>query len=315
MTMTAPLEFRPDWSAKPDLFRHSWKGLVNIDQFRWLVRRDTQEHLQLAYDELGARHVRVVGMLDEELRVLGADPGARGGAANKGVRMNWRILDYCIDALIDIGLDPMLTTTFMPPQLASGDRTVFSTRANVSMPKDMGQWSDLIAATLQHFIQRYGRARVRNWYCEVWNEPNLDSFFCGTQADFFHLWQETFRAIKSVDTELRVGGPSTARAEWIDWLITEGRANGCEPDYIVGHIYNNDSEQKPLSPFNGPQEDQQSGSPHFADAVIRGTRELLDSMNFTGELQWNEWGRSWLPSDPIRESANEAAFVVKSMAN
>jgi xylan 1,4-beta-xylosidase len=97
-------------------------------------------------------------------------------------------------------------------------------------------------------------------------------------------------------------------------LVNFGHKNDCEPDYIITHIYNNDSEVAALSPFDGPQEDKASTSPHFAAGVMRGVRRELDVRDFKGEVHWNEWGRSWLPHDPVRESANEAAFVVKTMS-
>jgi xylan 1,4-beta-xylosidase len=31
-------------------------------------------------------------------------------------------------------------------------------------------------------------------------------------------------------------------------------------------------------------------------------------------VHWNEWGRSWFPHDPLKETALEAAFIVKTMA-
>ncbi len=309
------LHIRPRWDAATTSFRHTWRGLVNVDQFRWMVRRDMQEQLALAHDELGARHVRAVGIFDDEMRVLGKSPRGFHDPSQRGHRLNWQLVDYVIDSLLDIGINPMFTTTFTPSVLASKEFTCFETKANSSVPNDWDAWSELITKTLEHFVWRYGRSRVRQWYMEAWNEPNLNPpFFSGNQADFFRLWKVTHDAIKSVDKDFRIGGPSTARCEWIEEFIKFGRANECEPDFIIGHIYNNDSEGSPLSPLEGPQEDRESRSPNFADAVIRGCRHLLDSMNFRGELQWNEWGRSWHPCDPPRESANEAAFAVKSMA-
>jgi|GEM_PF-5245991 len=52
----------PAWNNPGQPFRHSWEGLGNIDQFRWFVRADCQEHLAFAHEELGLRHVRAVGM-------------------------------------------------------------------------------------------------------------------------------------------------------------------------------------------------------------------------------------------------------------
>ena len=87
------LHFTPDWSAPTTELNHTWAGLDNVDQFRWLVRRDMQDLLQTAHEELGTRHVRAVGMFDDELRVLGNDPKD----LKREPRYNWQLIDYCID--------------------------------------------------------------------------------------------------------------------------------------------------------------------------------------------------------------------------
>ncbi len=304
----------PKWDQAGTSLRHTWAGLVNIDQFRWMIRRDVQDQLKMAHDEIGARHVRAVGMFDDEMRVIGVDPARWRDKANK-YTTNFQIVDYVFDSLLDRGIRPMFTTSFMPGQLAIGDRTVFTTKSRISPPKDSAAWAKLVTESVQHAVDRYGLAEVKQWYFEVWNEPNLrNGFFEGTQQDFFELWATTYRAIKSVDASLRVGGPSTARAEWVSDLLDFGQQNGCSPDYIITHIYNNDSESSPLSPFDGPQEDRASKSAHFAVGVIRGVRKLLDDHGYKGEVHWNEWGRSWHPHYPDRETAAEAAFICKTMS-
>lgn len=306
---------RPDFNATPTPFRHTWEGLANVDQFRWFVRADLQEQLALAHRELKTRHVRAVGMFDDELRVLTRDPARWRQKDATHVEPNWQIDTYIIERLLAIGIHPMITTCFMPGALAAGTRTVFETRARISLPSDWEAWRGLVRHLVRHLVGHFGIAVVRNFYFEVWNEPNLkDGFFEGTQADFFRLYLETARAIKQVDASLKVGGPSTARAEWIPEFIGFCRDHDLEPEYIIGHIYNNDSDSQPLSPFDGPQEDRASKSPHFAAGVVRGTRKLLDDVGFKGEVHWNEWGRSWYPCEPLRETANEAAFIAKTMA-
>lgn len=308
------LLIHPDYSAPTTPFRHTWEGVANVDQFRWFVRRDMQEQLQLAHDELHVRHVRAVGMFDDELRVLALDPKEFHSTIRRP-RVNFQLLDYCFDSLLDRGLNPMFTTCFMPSVLAAGIRTCFSTGARISPPQNPAAWADLVSTAVRHVITRYGRTLVRQWHFEVWNEPNLmNGFFEGTQAEFFSLWATTCHAIKSVDPELRIGGPSSARAEWIADLIDFGRKNDCVPDYIIAHVYNNDSESSPLSPFDGPQEDMASKSPHFASGVVRGVHSVLRQLDFKGEVHWNEWGRSWWPCETNRENANEAAFIAKTMA-
>lgn len=309
------VQINPDWNAMGTPLRHTWAGLLNIDQFRWLVRRDAQKHLAMAAREIGGRHVRAVGMFDDEMKVLTRDPTTFATARVKDVRSNWQVVAYVIDSLLDFGLCPMFTTTFMPSALSAGERTVFTTKSRISPPKDPMKWRELVESGIRFCIDRYGRSRVRSWWFEVWNEPNLtNGFFEGTQPEFFELWKHTYDAIKNVDAELLVGGPSSARGEWVADMIEFGRKRECEPDFIVTHVYNNDSEGQPLSPFDGPQEDRQSKSPHFAAGVMRGVRRLCDQLDYKGQIHWNEWGRSWLPCHPDRETPNEAAFVVKTMS-
>jgi xylan 1,4-beta-xylosidase len=310
------ITIKPTYHHAGEPFRNTWSQFGNIDQFRWLVRGDVQQQLRQAYQELGLRHLRSVGMFDDEMRVLGIDPTTFGQSSRRE-RYNWQVTDYVIDTLIEIGIAPVFCTTFVPSALKGGDASVFTTKSLTSPPRDSGAWADLVASSVRHAMERYGKERVRGWYYEVWNEPNLmgpNAFWGGTQEEYFHHWKTTFNAIKSVDPELRVGGPSTARSEWIGEFLDFSEANACQPDYVTSHIYNNDSEASPLSPFEGPQEAKTSKSPHFAAGVIRGVRALLTEKGFRGELHFNEWGRSWLPCDAIRETAAEAAFIVKTLS-
>lgn len=306
------LHLSPDWAGPRKSFRHTWKRVGNIDQFRWMVRRDVQEHLEIARDELGVRHVRAVGMYDDELRVFKPSPASFLGYEPAEPRTNWQIVDYIIDSLQDRGLHPMFTTSFIPGAMTSGPTTVFTGKSRTSPPDDWKQWERFVRESVEHAVERYGIEVVRQWYFEVWNEPNLHGWFWGgTKDDFLQLWRVTHGAIKSVDAAFRVGGPSCGRAEWIDDLIN----HDCAPDYVIGHIYNNDSpEDIALAPFDGAQEDKTSKSPNSAIGVMRGVRALVNRMGFKGELHWNEWGRSFHGVDRRRESASEAAFIVRLLA-
>jgi xylan 1,4-beta-xylosidase len=69
--------------------------------------------------------------------------------------------------------------SFMPTALASGSKTVFHYRGNVTPPKDYQQWSMLIHSLVGHWVDRYGIREVAEWFFEVWNEPNLTAFWTG----------------------------------------------------------------------------------------------------------------------------------------
>ncbi len=311
----ATLSIQPHWRSAPTPFRHTWEEVINVDQYRWLVRHDMLEQLSLLQRELGAQHVRAVGMFDDELRVLCPGPDTVGQPEPRPTRTNWQVIDYVWDELLARGLSPMFTTSFIPSRLASGPTTVFTTQGRTSPPRDYREWTALVSESVRHAVDHYGIEVVRGWYFEVWNEPNLQGWFWGAdQAEFFKLWDATWRAIKEVDSRLRIGGPSTARAEWLEDFVTHTRRSGCPADYLALHIYNNDNEAVALAPFAGPQEDKAGTSPNLAAGVIRGARQLADRIGFTGEIHFNEWGRSWRAVEPDRESASEAAFIVRTMA-
>ena len=271
----------------------------------------------MAQRELHATHVRAVGIFDDEMRAFCPGPGAFMGYEQKQPRTNWQTVDYVIDSLSDRGLQPVFTTSFVPSAMASGPVTVFSTKAHTSPPKDLSQWESFVRDSVQHAVDRYSIDVVRQWPFEVWNEPNLRGWFWdGDQADFHRLWQATWRAIKSVDTRLRVGGPSTGRAEWLEELIDFGHANDCAPDYLITHIYNNDSAtDHPLAPFDPSASERGSKSPTFAMDVVRNVRALLNRRGFKGELHWNEWGRSFHAVDHHREHPSEAAFIARLLGD
>ena len=137
ISATRKVQVAPDWSGPRTDFRHTWEGIINVDQFRWMVRRDMQEQLAMAQKELGATHVRAVGMFDDEMRVYCPSPAAFMGHEAKQPRTNWQTVDYVIDSLGDLGLQPVFTTSFIPSAMASGPVTVFSTKAHTSPPKDL----------------------------------------------------------------------------------------------------------------------------------------------------------------------------------
>jgi beta-xylosidase len=56
-------------------------------------------------------------------------------------------------------------------------------QANISPPKKIQQWTNLIDTFVRHLIARYGNVWVESLVFEVWNEPKLTQcgpFWSGT---------------------------------------------------------------------------------------------------------------------------------------
>ncbi|MBC8128199.1 MAG: hypothetical protein H8M99_13745 [Gloeobacteraceae cyanobacterium ES-bin-144] len=313
---SSTLAISPDWTQKGTPIKHSWAGLGNVDQMRWILRRDMQEQLAMCHKEIGLKHVRAVGIFDDEMWVFDKNPAHFFDEKKRdSKRVNWRAPFYIFDSLVQMGISPVVTTCFTPDEMKTNEKTAFDTKANISPPRDWKEWEDFVKEFVRGLVDRYGIQVVRNWYFEVWNEPNLDGFWTGGKEGYLKMYQVVYGAIKSVDPSLRVGGPSAARTEWLQEFLDYGANSNCMPDYIIGHIYNNDSAGGgALSPFDGPQQDRENKSPNYVAGITRGARKILDEASFKGEFHMNEWGLSWHPFAPVRETANEAAFIVKTMS-
>ena len=95
------------------------------------------------------------------------------------------------------------------------------------------------AGLASHLVERYGLDEVARWGFEVWNEPNLEVFWTGTQDDYLRLYDEAARALKDVDTRLTVGGPSTAASEWMEALAAYCEKHALPLELATTHTYGN----------------------------------------------------------------------------
>ena len=189
------------------------------------LRVDWQQQLALVKKECDFKYIRMHGLLTDDMGVYKED--------NKGnPEYNFQYIDVLYDYLVSIGMKPFVELSFMPAALASGTKTVFWWKGNITPPKDYKKWEDLIHNLVLHFTERYGADEVKTWYFEVWNEPNLNFFWSGDQEEYFKLYRYTVQAIKSVNKEYRVGGPATAGAAWVPEMI-----NFCSENKILSFIF------------------------------------------------------------------------------
>ncbi|MGN0998319.1 MAG: beta-xylosidase [Faecousia sp.] len=227
-------------------FPHYWEHCVGSCHAATLLRSDVQEHIRNAHRDCGFRYIRCHGLFNDDMSVVFPKMFGLGKPI-----ISFYNIDCVYDFLLSAGMKPFVELGFMPSALASGTQTCFHYKGNVTMPKDFDQWDNLIRSFAEHLIERYGKEEVEQWPFEVWNEPNLNFFFDGTQEDYFTLYAHTARALKSVDSSLKVGGPATSVNAWIPEFKAYCAANDVPLDFITTHHYPSDD---PLSDFgqNGP---------------------------------------------------------------
>jgi xylan 1,4-beta-xylosidase len=269
------------------------------------LRADWQRQLTVAHRECGFQYIRMHGLFTDDMAVYRTD--------NQGhAEYNWQYVDELFDFLHRIGMKPFVELGFMPNAMASGSKTIFWWRGNVTPPKDMSKWADLVRAFVIHERDRYGDAEVRTWFFEVWNEPNLaGGFWTGSQQDYFNLYAATARAIKSVSPDYKVGGPATAGCGWITEFIHFCDTNQAPVDFVSTHTYGVESG---FLDEHGNGGTVLSKNPESIFGEVKSVRQQITHSAFPHlQLHFTEWSSSYTPADPFHDSYHSAAYILDKL--
>lgn len=200
------------------------------------LRANWQRQLKTVQKEIGFEYIRFHGIFNDEMAIYSENE-------NGEPEFFWQYFDELFDFLQEVNLKPIFELSFMPEAIATKPHTLFWWKGNACPPTDYDKWAKLVEATVRHSIERYGIDNVLKWRWEVWNEPNLGSFWTGTQEEYFKLYKVSAKAIKSVDERLSVGGPSSSGADFRDNLnylmafIKFCNKENLPLDFISAHPY------------------------------------------------------------------------------
>ena len=263
-------------------------------------RADWQEQARRLRKECGFRYLRFHGLYDDAFGLCKRD------TATRQLRFNFTNVDTAYDAVLAAGLKPFVELGLMPAALASGEKTSFWWMHNVTPPREISEWEQLIEATLRHWVARYGIEEVSSWYFEVWNEPNLGCFWTGTPEDYLRLYEVTAHAVKRVSPRLRVGGPSSAGNGGTKELLDYCARTGAPLDFVSNHGYG--SKQEP--DVWGTKDLVLDARPESCIDCFSETRAWIDASAFPGvEFHLTEFGPSWAMYDPIKDTHYAAAWM------
>ena len=224
-----------------------WQFCVGSPHALMALRTDYAKQLKFIHDQLGIQRVRFHGIFCDDMRTCNdlsmqmAIPGAE-----EFTEYNFNACGVAYDNVLAAGMKPLVELSFMPGKLALREegRPVeggFFYKPNIVPPKDYAAWRKYLQAFIRFLIHRYGAEEIRTWYFEVWNEPDLPFvFWNGTRDEYFRLYAESARAIKDVDENILVGGPSTSGSKWISSFIRFCRENSVPLDFVTTHQYAGD---------------------------------------------------------------------------
>ncbi len=286
-------EISVDAQAAAAPFPHFWEEMFGSGRaeltMRDSYRRDMREVKQIT----GFQYVRFHAILHDELGVY--DEDAKGKPL-----YNFSYVDQIYDGLLANGVKPFVEISFMPKKLAlrPQDLHAFWYKQVVSPPADYKKWDGLMTAFAQHLVERYGIDEVSTWYFEVWNEPNID-FWTGrpAQQTYFELYDHTARALKAVNSAIRVGGPATAQAAWVDAIIAHAAQNSVPLDFVSTHVYGNDVSQDVFG-------DKRPIPPHqMVCAAVKKVHDQIQASSMPKiPLIWSEFNATYANESPITDS-------------
>jgi xylan 1,4-beta-xylosidase len=133
----------------------------------------------------------------------------------------------------------------------------------------------------------------------------LKWFWTGTQKDYFKLYRYTAEAIKKVDPSLRVGGPATAKSEWIADFVEFCERNKVPADFISTHQY----------PTDGFESDKDTEVQLFKSqrGIMRQVAQDTRRQARGKSVYYTEWNSSSNPRDPLHDEPYAAAFAVPTI--
>ena len=276
---------------------------VGSDYPGTLIRDDSQAQLKMTVDELGFRYIRFHAIFHDVLGTVRVENGQ--------TVYNWSKIDQLYDDLLARHIKPFVELGFTPEALATSQNSIFYWKGNTSHPDPAG-WHNLVAAFIRHVQDRYGKDEVRTWYFEVWNEPNLSGFWEGAdQKAYFELYDLTAKTIKSIDPELRVGGPATAGAAWVPEFLDHVKQSGAGVDFVSTHTY---GVQGGFLDEEGKSDTKLDPSP---DAIIGDVKRVRGQISASAypelPLYFTEWSTSYTPRDSVHDSYISAAYILNKL--
>ena len=323
-------------SAPAQPLPHTWSVGICAGRANEGLRASWAEQLRTVKEHCGFEYLRMHGLFDDDMCIYFE---RKDGSAV----YNWQYVDDVYDRMLEIGIRPFVELSFFPKGIdRDGGKEQMWYRNRVSFDAaKMPKWGALVKAFAEHCIERYGIDEVRRWYFEVWNEPNLDfGFFDGTKSDYFLLYEVTAKALKSIDPQLRVGGPATSnfiadrrhegertdnsksvfypqeevnkqqwKGIWIEEFIDYCHRRQLPIDFISCHAYPTDYALDPVTK-------------HGRDAIryvhslrddLRWARDIIRQSPYpNAELHITEWSTSPNSRDLMHDLLPPAAYIVKA---
>ncbi len=301
---------------------HNWQKIINIGYASEGLNANVQEQLRILQREIGFRHLRFHGVLDDTMHIY--DEKEDGTPI-----FYFAFLDMLLDFLDSIGLMPYMEFSFIPSALAQHHYRPFVHPAFISRVTDLSKWSCLIRSIVEHCTERYGAEKVKQWYFSFLGFNWVQAFIPDEVLnidDYYTLYFATYRAVKSVNPAYRFGGPATdafllnlpnkySISQWFDL----SKRQKCSPDFIALHTYPDILERYNAANTNSAMSRDErsfrsSGDPDYVSHAVADMRNLMQhSGHETTPLLIDEWDATLWQREPLNDTCYHSAYIAKTI--
>lgn len=285
-------------------FKHYWKKTMSFGKAFEGLRGDIQAQIKEIKEELNPEYVRFMGLFSDEMHIYNED-------AHGNIYYNYSYIDKLLDFLISLNLKPYINIGFMPKKLAEKEQYVFASSINVSYPRDIKKWNDLVKNIINHFIEKYGEKEVFTWYFEIWNNPNLKNMYWYDSDEKFHLFfLETFNSIKSISPKLIVGGPSAVfnmNKEWIVKFLEFINSKNVKLDFLSFTGYHMNESPDPFFELHESNKELDNIS------LIEFSTEIKKRYMKKIELVISEWNLTTSSYNLYNDNCYKAVYIIDTL--
>ncbi|HWW88393.1 MAG TPA: hypothetical protein VNZ26_32585 [Vicinamibacterales bacterium] len=298
---TETINVEPHGAERP--FPHFWERMFGSGRAILTLRDSYRRDLRAVKEATAFEYVRFHAIFHDEV-------GLYDETADNRPVYNFSYIDQIYDGLLDNQVRPFVELSFMPRKLAAQQTLhAFWYKPIVSPPKDWATWGDLITRFAQHLVDRYGIDEVSRWYFEVWNEPNID-FWAGEPKEntYYQLYDSAAEALKRVNPRLRVGGPATAQAAWVDRFIQHAVDHHVPVDFVSTHVYANDTAKDVFG-----RDEPISRLDMVGQAVRKVHNQVKSSARPDLPIIWSEYNASYKTEPDVTDAPFMGPFLADTI--
>ena len=295
------------------------ESFMSVGRAYACLRSDVQKQLLAAHDDLNFTHLRIRDIFSDDMYIYYED-------ANHKPTYSWQTLDTVFDFLIENGMKPFPEIGFMPEQLASKKQYAgWQFRPNVSAPKSMERWQELVRNFLTHYIDRYGLPEVRSWYFDFWTCPDIQikpAYWNESMQAFFEFYKATYDVFKEVHRDLRLGTPNFSTInghDWYDAFFVFCKKYDIHPAYLSIHLYG-------CAPKTGEDTNESydsvdystftTSNQNYIEEYLTKLRELMNFHNLPNmDIIVSDWNLTFLPKDYVRDTCYMGTYIAHTYIN